>query len=333
MNNKSKYLVFVFLILALFAVPLAAFAQTEETGEETGEVIVGDYKTTYSKDGEVFVITNTRGTDTVEITAKKIWNDGSNVDNSRPENVSFQLYKDGTAEGDPVTVTGTGDTWSHTWSGLQKNIAGTAIVWTVDEVTTPTGYTKSLSADNLTVTNTRAIDTKVITITWDWSDENDRDNKRPDAVSIDVKRGDDVVQTVAFPTADSKWTTTVTVPANTPGSVGVPAVYTVGSTDLLASYTEVADAENTETSVKLTGTYTPERVDIQVRKTWADSGNQDKVRPTSIRVNLKNQDGIVATHDMTGDAAANDWTYTFEDQYVYTAGTKNIYSVEEVAIP
>ncbi len=88
-------------------------------------------------------------------TATKVWVDG---DNRRPESIKLQLYRDGEEYGEPVTVTGAGDEWTYTWEELDKtDIDGVDHVYTADEVEIPINYTKIISEDGLTITNTYGI--------------------------------------------------------------------------------------------------------------------------------------------------------------------------------
>ena len=69
--------------------------------------------------------------------------------------MSVQLYANGKASGDPVTLDAA-NSWKHTWSGLDKNAAGKAITYTVKETSVPHGYTSTISGDmasGFTVTN------------------------------------------------------------------------------------------------------------------------------------------------------------------------------------
>jgi len=68
-----------------------------------------------------------------------------------------QLYADGKAKGDPVTLNASGE-WKYTWTNLPKNKDGKEIVYTVDETETYEGYTTSdptgSAAEGFTITNT-----------------------------------------------------------------------------------------------------------------------------------------------------------------------------------
>ncbi|WP_159649662.1 Cna B-type domain-containing protein, partial [Erysipelothrix aquatica] len=67
--------------------------------------------------------------------------------------IELQLYRNGEAYGEAVSVAN--GTLTHVWSDLDATDAkGVAYTYTVDEVAVPENYTKAISADGLTITNT-----------------------------------------------------------------------------------------------------------------------------------------------------------------------------------
>lgn len=92
------------------------------------------------------------------IKVNKIWvNDDLST---RPSSVQMQLYKNGQAYGNPVTLTENGE-WSYTWNNLEANQK-----YTVSEINVPEGYHSTVTNKKSvwTVTNTKlpvAMDTSV----------------------------------------------------------------------------------------------------------------------------------------------------------------------------
>jgi uncharacterized protein YnzC (UPF0291/DUF896 family) len=83
----------------------------------------------------------------VDITATKVWKGGSGT---RPT-IRLQLYRNGVAFGSPVDLVHPNTT--YTWKDLDKTDSyGQAYTYTVDEVTVPANYSKSVVG--LTITNT-----------------------------------------------------------------------------------------------------------------------------------------------------------------------------------
>ncbi len=103
----------------------------------------------------------------------KKWND-KNYESNRPKTIKIQLMKNGKEVGDPVEITA--DNWSYTFENLQlEDEQGNSIVYTVKEVTVPTGYTASKCTTNqnneLEITNTYIKPTGG-TITQKYTDTN-----------------------------------------------------------------------------------------------------------------------------------------------------------------
>ncbi|MDD3360431.1 MAG: Cna B-type domain-containing protein [Hespellia sp.] len=102
-----------------------------------------------------FTVTNTYNEpekDDTAITVNKVWT-GDAKYTGRPDNVSVQLYKNGAAYGEAITL-GTSNSWTHTWANLEKS---EDISWTVKENNVPTGYTAVITQNGdkgYTITNT-----------------------------------------------------------------------------------------------------------------------------------------------------------------------------------
>jgi hypothetical protein len=88
-----------------------------------------------------------------QVSVHKVWK----LDNGRSaaSSVQAQLYRNGEAYGDPVTLSA-GNSWSHVWTGLTKTDAqGNTISWTVREVNVPSGFTSTVTGTDrsFTITN------------------------------------------------------------------------------------------------------------------------------------------------------------------------------------
>ena len=86
---------------------------------------------------------------TTTVSVSKVWDDGGSE--KRPESISVQLYRDGTAYNSPVTLNDANG-WQHTWTGLN-----TSYRWTVDELNVPEGYVSSVSNQGNAWTITNAL--------------------------------------------------------------------------------------------------------------------------------------------------------------------------------
>ena len=102
---------------------------------------------TFQKDDDgnySYTITNTHEAEKVKVSVEKIWDDKNNQDGKQPDSVTVQLKDGSTNVGDPVTLN-KDNQWSHEWTGLDKNKNGTPIIYSVDEIEVPAGYTKNVS--------------------------------------------------------------------------------------------------------------------------------------------------------------------------------------------
>lgn len=84
-----------------------------------------------------------------ELTVNKVWA-GDTGEITHPESVQVQLYKNGVAEGEAVTLDQSND-WTHIWTGLEYGAE-----YTVKEVDVPENYkaTQSQTGSTVTITNT-----------------------------------------------------------------------------------------------------------------------------------------------------------------------------------
>ena len=143
-----------------------------------------------AENGYIGTITNTHEVEKTSVTVNKDWQDGSNQDGIRPDSVSITLNatvekSDGEEESItlPSTVESTitlneGNSWTYTWSGLDKYKNGQEIKYTVAENNVDERYTVSIKSNNqttangyaYTVTNSYTPATIDIPVTKVWND-------------------------------------------------------------------------------------------------------------------------------------------------------------------
>lgn len=138
-----------------------------------------------------FNITNTHVPEMVTVTVTEGWHDQSDYDKIRPEKVTLTLTG---SDGNVYEKTVTKDTWTTAFSDLPKNSKGEQIIYTLTQEGIK-GY-KTTITDNETgtiaVINTHE-PVKDITVTIVWEDENNKDNIRPDKVTVKLADGTTVV--------------------------------------------------------------------------------------------------------------------------------------------
>ena len=151
-----------------------------------------------------FNITNSYESATTAKTITKVWDDNNDQDRIRPESVAVQLYANGNAVGEAVSLSAQSD-WSYTWENLPVNEKGKAIEYTVEEVDVPEGYEASFSAETFTLTNTHKPGTVAKTVAKVWDDNNNADKKRPNSIQVQLYANGDAVGDPVVLNADGDW--------------------------------------------------------------------------------------------------------------------------------
>jgi uncharacterized repeat protein (TIGR01451 family)/LPXTG-motif cell wall-anchored protein len=146
-----------------------------------------NYKKEVSEDG--LTVTNTYVSPRTQVTGTKVWIDGP----EEKSDIELQLYRNGKAYGDPVTLDGTEEKpWTHTWADLEeRDRRGEPYSYTVDEINVPESYGKAVSEDGLTVTNTYASSKQDVVGRKVWVDG---EYNRPDSIQLQLYRESDTVK-------------------------------------------------------------------------------------------------------------------------------------------
>ena len=286
---------------------------------------------------------------TTSVSVNKTWLDSKgNAETSVSHNgVQAQLYANGEASGDPVTLDA-GNSWSHQWTDLPVNDeSGKAIEYTVKELTQVAGYDSIVTgsaAAGFTIVNKHKPEVE-ISIAKVWDDNDNIDQARPDSVTARVMRsieggtpeqvGDSITLNAA-----NQWQASVKGLPTTDAN-GNQYMYTVVE-DAVSGYKgTVEGSSNTDANGNVSYAFTlknshaPSVVNLSVTKVWDDAGNQDGVRPEQVSVDVLRSEGgsttktIVATLKLS---AENNWTATLEKQPVYGKSGKYTYSISEAKV-
>ena len=284
-----------------------------------------------------FSLTNRHAVDTTSVSVSKKWVDGADADGLRPDFVQVQLYADGQAMGDAVTLQA--GSWSHMWTGLPKKANGKNISYTVAEVGTSTGYTSAVTPVGegaFAITNTHGIEKTSVPVQKVWSDGDDQDGTRPDKVKVQLYRsldGDQAMPVAGYYLtldASNGWKDSF---ANLPVKVGgKAATYSVQEVDVPDGY-QSSVTGNAADGFIITNTLEggPEKTSVSVAKNWDDADNRDGLRPGSVTVQLY-ADGK-AVGDAVTLSADNQWAYAWTGLDKTANGEKIEYSVAELNVP
>lgn len=303
-----------------------------------------------------FTVTNTHTPETISVPVNKIWNDAENQDGLRPHEITVALYADGVATGKTLKLNESNN-WTGSFPGKVKfksGAVGTAIVYTVQEVNVPAGYTPSYNGT--TVTNTHNPETTNLTVKKVWNDGNNQDGNRPVAVMVTLNingqtalDGNGQPMTVTLSAANN-WTA---VWANMPRyQNGTRISYTVVETGyqmanasaqhgIPAGYSATYSYDYTNAIATVTNSYTPETTSLNVQKVWDDDDNREGKRPASVTVTLYQQIGSgtpTVVVDSNGNpitallSAANEWDADFTGLPKMANQQPILYSVVETPV-
>ena len=267
-------------------------------------------------------ITNTHAPEQTSVTVTKAWLDSNDQDGIRPNSITVELLANGEPTGKTLVLS-EGNNWVGSFTDLDKYENGTEIVYSVRELTVP-GYETVITGDQLsgyTVTNSHNPELTKVEGTKTWNDNDDQDGKRPESITISLLADGVVIDTVTV-TAEDGWRWSFEdLPKYR--DHGTEIVYTV-TEDAVEEYISDVNGFN------VTNTHAPEKTSVNVVKAWADSDNQDGIRPADITVEL------LADGEKTGKtlilSSGNNWNGTFTDLDKYAEGVEIVYTVSEIAI-
>ena len=300
------------------------------------EVSVAEYESKVTGDATTgFTITNSYTPGKTQVPVKKVWNDAENQDGKRPGSVTVKLLADGQDTGKTLELN-KDNNWSGSFTDLDVNKAGKAIVYSVVEVTV-TGYNSDVIGDavsGFTITNSYTPETVNVKATKNWDDANNQDGKRPTKITINLLAdGQKVDSKEVQAAADGTWTVEFTKLAKYKDGKAIK--YTV-------TEEAVAEYESTITDFTITNKYAPKAIDYKVTKVWKDANNQDGKRPESVTVQLYKKvgnadpvavEGKKLTLTAKDKTDANTWVASFTNLPQYEAGKEITYSIKEVDVP
>ena len=271
-----------------------------------------------------------------KVTVKKEWDDNNNLQGARPDSINVSIK-----DGDNVLASfqlKANSGWTKTIDLPIRNELGDEIDYVIDEDEISALYSKNnmtvtKNGDTYTITNKYEIpnDTVDVKIVKVWNDNDNRANKRPNALTVRLYRNGLATSDTYDLTSTDNWTYTFS-DLRKYNDLGEEYTYTVLEEFNDDNYT----ISNTDTLVEgslktitITNSFVPnvEKITLNVSKVWNDNNNEFGKRPTSITVNLKNGNNIVATDTLS---SSNNWETSFQNVAKYDANNDEIaYVIEE----
>ena len=283
-------------------------------------------------DANGFVVTNLYVPLTKVIPASVQWNDAENQDGIRPASVDVELYADGQATGNKVTLTAENE-WKAAFAetDMKKNgvrIAYTAVVTSGDVA----GYTSSVTGnaldDNGFVVNyAHTPEVTKVTTSAVWNDAENQDGIRPNYVSVQLKADGVNAGKEAVLDAAGNWSMTWD---NLPKyKAGKEIAYSVIAY-AVSGYT-VKVTGNALEGYKAEYTHNVQKMNVTVQNAWNDLDNVVDSRPAQLVVE------IYANGKTTGKRVtlteANNWKATVSGLDRNAAGKRIQYTGKAVGTP
>ncbi|QWI52441.1 Cna B-type domain-containing protein [Bacillus mycoides] len=259
----------------------------------------------YKSEVKGYDITNTKVAQT-KVEGTKMWKDGDATD--RPSMIKVDLLQDGQIITTQEVSEATG--WKYTFKDLAAYDAnGVAYKYEVKEQPVD-GYKSEVKGYD--ITNTKVAQTKVEgTKMWKDGDATDR----PSMIKVDLLQDGQIITTQEVSEATG-WKYTFKDLAAYDAN-GVAYKYEVKEQPVDGYKSEVKGYDITNTK--------DAKTTVAGTKTWNDNNASD--RPTTIKVDLLQNDNVIQTQDVT---AETNWNYTFADLARYDAnGVPYTYTVKE----
>ena len=289
------------------------------------------YETSVSGDAATgLVVTNTYVPATVEIPVSVKWDDAENQDGARLDSVEAELYADGVATGNKVTLNA-GNNWTAKFAKVDVKKDGTRIKYEVKS-TEKEGYTVSVSGniledEGLTLTYKHVPATVNVSAAAAWNDADNQDGIRPTDTLVQLYANGSELGDKAVIESDKSWTKTW---ENLPKyKEGKEIEYTVIAY-AVSGYT-VKVTGNAAEGFKAEYTHNVQKIKVTVKNTWSDLDNVVDSRPAKLVVE------IYANGKATGRrvtlTASNKWTAAVTNLNKNAAGKAISYTGKVVGAP
>ena len=287
-----------------------------------------NYETRTEADGNTFNVINTYIPETVQIPVSVKWDDANNQDGKRLDSVEAELYADGQATGNKVTLDEK-NSWKASFAKVDVKKDGKRINYTVkttenkDYTITTTGNV--LDDNGVVVTYKHVPETVNVSIKSAWNDANNQDGIRPATISVQLMKDDkEEGDNINLKIASSKTWSNLPKYAN-----GKEIKYAVAISDV-SGYTKKVTGSVADGYVAAF-THSVYKTSVVVQNTWSDLDNALLTRPSSLTVQIYANGK--ATSKKVVLNSANKWKATVSGLNKNSAGKQIAYSAKLVKTP
>ena len=316
--------------------------------------------------GTKYVLKNSYAPKTVSYSGTKKWQDGNNQDGIRPSSVTIVLIEGDEIVARQEVSEKTD--WKYSFT-VPMNRQGVPIQYELDELSVD-GYDAFISDDVVledgtitnVITNVHEVETVDVVATKEWDDGRNQDGIRPPKVtfilendkgvviennSIELDGTPDEVEAGTDPSRETgEWKVTYKKLPKYTNPTGVTEKqelinYSVSeqTTDVIkgtkltdnaaGTYRYEVSGNQTEGYV-IKNIHTPEKINIETSKVWADHSDNDDVRPDEITVNLVLNGTVLESKTVT---AKENWSAKFSGYDKYSGGKLINYEITEDTVP
>ena len=287
----------------------------------------------------------------VTVKVSKTWDDNNNTANKRPSSIKYEVLNGNNQIVASKVQSGnknTADGWSHNFELDKYDALGNEEVYNVQEVEVNQNdfkfYRATVSGNyksGFTVTNKFEVPNEEVTpkISVEWKDNSNQNNKRPTSVKIQVKDEEGRIvkeSPVTGLITEESWKK---IFENVPkyNKNGDPINYTIteepNNPNDLEFYTTTTSG-NITNGFKVVNTYAVPgtTINLKANKKWVDGHNAKNKRPKSIKIEVRNNNEVIADKEVKGDRTTDaNWEVEFKNlpKYNPTTGTENVYTVTE----
>lgn len=266
----------------------------------------------------------------VDVPFQIIWDDNNDSDGARPGYVAVALLVDGKPS--PYGETATVQTdWAVTFTHLDRYGTNGLYLYKAQLAEVPDGYTATYTSPGVVVLK-RVAQTKDVTATVTWLDNNNQYRERPEQVTLTLYadrldgNGPQNTGRVEKCKAADGWTFTFEdVPAYYSGK---NILYSVVASGNLPNYTIFYDGM--EVFMRHVSYQPPVTVDYTAKVVWHDGHNAKGSRPYNLLVTLYADGESCRSYTMTEadlDATGYTWLHTFTNLPTKVDGKEVAYTI------
>jgi LPXTG-motif cell wall-anchored protein len=145
-------------------------------------------------------------TETTTVSGRKTWNDNDNQFNTRPENITVKLMRNGEKYAEKNVKSDNHGNWTYRFDKLPKYDAkGKAYTYTIQEEKV-SGYTTKVNGYDL-VNTYRNNETTEVSGTKTWNDYDNKFNTRPESITVNLmQNGEKYAEKIVKADKEGNWT-------------------------------------------------------------------------------------------------------------------------------